>query len=85
MSHEPEIGSVFEEVAGLPPKKRRTLPGPLSVLEDVALGIGDAFRDALQVGKHEAQVAHDEAWERFDDLTKRRRELAEQAEEEDEK
>jgi hypothetical protein len=81
MSHEPEIGSVFEEVAGGPPaRKRRTLPGPLSLLQDVALGIGDAVRDAVQVGKQESHRAHDEAWEHFDDLTKRRRELAEKDE-----
>lgn len=83
MTHDPEIGSVFEEAVGGVPRKRRSLPGPLSVLEDVALGLGDALREALQTGKQEAQVAHDEAWEHFDDLTKRRRELAEQNEEEE--
>lgn len=85
MTHDPEIDMVFEEAVGGAPRKSRALPGPLSMLQDVALGIGDALRDALQTGKQEAQVAHDEAWEHFDDLTKRRRELAEQAEEEDEK
>ncbi len=81
--HEPE-NDVFIEAAGLPRKKSRSLPGPLSMLQDVALGLGDAVRDAMQVGKHEAQVAHNEAWQHFDDLTKRRRELAEK-EEHDEK
>ena len=85
MTHDPEIDAVFEEAVGAAPKKRRTLPGPLSVLEDVALGIGDALKDALQVGKQEARVAHDEAWQHFDDLTKHRRELGKQAEEEEKK
>lgn len=83
MTHDPEIDMVFEEAVGPAPKKQRNLPGPLSMLQDVALGIGDALRDAMQAGKQEAQVAHDEAWEHFDDLTKRRRELAEQEEQDE--
>ncbi len=56
-------------------------PGPREMIEAVLGGIGDTFKDMLHAGQEEAQRAHREAWHRYDDLTRHRRELKKREEE----
>jgi hypothetical protein len=73
MSTEPGTGDIFggplEEAAGTGRKR----PRPFDVVQAVFLGIGDTVKDMVHAGQDEARRAHDEAWHRYDELTKHRR------------
>jgi hypothetical protein len=82
MNAEPEqkdvAGGPIVEAAGSGRRKRWS---PVDMVEAVVLGIGDTLRDMLDAGREEAQRAHNEAWHRYDELTKHRRERSERDDE----
>lgn len=75
-------GGAFAEAAGGSVRRK---PRLLQSAEAVVLGIGDTLKDMLHAGQVEAQIAQNEAWHRYDDLTKHRRELKEREEADSEK
>lgn len=57
----------------VPPVREK--PGPLSMAQALFQAIGDTFKDMIREGQEEAERAHNEAWHRYDELTKHRKEL----------
>lgn len=81
---EPVIGD--DRMGDTPQGRRRRAPigGAVASVRAVALGIRDTAKDMLHAGQIEAQRAQDEAWSRYDSLTRYRRVERERAKAEEE-